>query len=56
MCFEKITKAVVWSDWKRITVGVGIQGGIAVNQEQGDGSLDWNGASEDWEKMTGQTF
>jgi len=59
MCFEKITKAVVWrSDWKRITVGVGTQEGITVNQEQRDDSLDWNGAREDWEKikMIGHTF
>lgn len=59
MCFEKIRKAVVWrSDWKRIQVGVGIQESTVVNQEQGDGNLDWNGANEDWEKikMAGRTF
>lgn len=34
VCFEKITMARVWrSDWKRITVDVGIQEGTAVSQE-----------------------
>lgn len=47
MCSEKIRKAVVWrSDWKRIQVGVGIQESTVVNQEQGDGNLDWNSANE----------
>lgn len=42
--------AVVRIDWKKITVDVGTQEATAVSQERGDGSLDWNGGSQDGEK------
>lgn len=46
VCFEKITMALVQSEWKRITVDVDMQV-TAVSRGQGARSLDWGGGSQD---------